>query len=171
MSRPYSKNRSSAQRSCDAAAEDANVRVLDLLSDAYIEGVDSYIGLMEFNMEQLVEGLGGRTIVAQEAEGLKPSASLPPRRRPVRDLLSVTTGRPALESVTFDVPEGSLVGSRGRTVSGSRRCLKTLLRLLRPWRGEISLFGQPAASMRGRIGTRRRPSWSTGTFRRRWATW
>jgi zinc/manganese transport system substrate-binding protein/manganese/iron transport system substrate-binding protein len=43
----------------DAAAEDANVQVLDLLSDAYIDGVDSYIELMEFNMEQLVEGLGG----------------------------------------------------------------------------------------------------------------
>jgi ABC-type Zn uptake system ZnuABC Zn-binding protein ZnuA len=43
----------------DAAAEDADVRVLDLLSDAYVDGVDSYIELMEFNMEQLVEGLGG----------------------------------------------------------------------------------------------------------------
>jgi manganese/iron transport system substrate-binding protein len=43
----------------DAAAEDANVRVLDLLSDAYIDGVDSYLELMEFNMKQLVEGLGG----------------------------------------------------------------------------------------------------------------
>jgi ABC-type Zn uptake system ZnuABC Zn-binding protein ZnuA len=41
----------------DAAAEDADVRVLDLLSDAYIDGVDTYIELMEFNMEQLVEGL------------------------------------------------------------------------------------------------------------------
>jgi len=43
----------------DRAASEAGVRVLDLLSDAYIEGVDSYVGLMEFNIAQLREGLGG----------------------------------------------------------------------------------------------------------------
>ena len=43
----------------EAAADDADVRVLDLLSDAYIEGVDSYIELMEFNLQQLVEGPSG----------------------------------------------------------------------------------------------------------------
>lgn len=41
------------------AASEAGVRVLDLLSDAYADGVDSYIGLMEFNLAQLKEGLGG----------------------------------------------------------------------------------------------------------------
>ena len=43
----------------ELAADDAGVRVLDLLSDAYIEGVDSYVELMRFNMRQLQEGLGG----------------------------------------------------------------------------------------------------------------
>jgi ABC-type Zn uptake system ZnuABC Zn-binding protein ZnuA len=43
----------------ELAARDAGVRVLDLLSDAYIEGVDSYLGLMQFNLRQLQEGLGG----------------------------------------------------------------------------------------------------------------
>jgi ABC-type Zn uptake system ZnuABC Zn-binding protein ZnuA len=43
----------------DRAADEADVRVLDLLSDAYIEGVDSYLGLMRFNLAQLREGLGG----------------------------------------------------------------------------------------------------------------
>lgn len=43
----------------ELAADDAGVRVFDLLSDAYTEGVDSYIGLMQFNMRQLQEGLGG----------------------------------------------------------------------------------------------------------------
>ena len=40
------------------AAGDAGVRVLDLLSDAYLDGVGSYIELMRFNMRQLQEGLG-----------------------------------------------------------------------------------------------------------------
>ena len=43
----------------EQAASEAGVRVLDLLSDAYIEGVDSYVELMEFNIRQLQEGLGG----------------------------------------------------------------------------------------------------------------
>lgn len=41
------------------AADEAGVRVLDLLSDAYAHGVDSYIGLLRYDLEQLKEGLGG----------------------------------------------------------------------------------------------------------------
>ena len=43
----------------ELAAADAGVRVLDLLSDAYAEGVGSYLELMRFNLGQLEEGLGG----------------------------------------------------------------------------------------------------------------
>ena len=43
----------------ELAADEAGVEVLDLLSDAYIEGVDSYLELMRFNLQQLEEGLGG----------------------------------------------------------------------------------------------------------------
>jgi ABC-type Zn uptake system ZnuABC Zn-binding protein ZnuA len=43
----------------EQAAAEAGVRILDLLSDAYIEGVDSYIELMRFDLAQLQEGLGG----------------------------------------------------------------------------------------------------------------
>ncbi|MCH8902268.1 MAG: zinc ABC transporter substrate-binding protein [Chloroflexi bacterium] len=43
----------------ELAADDAGVRVLNLLSDAYLDGVDSYIELMRFNLRQLQEGLGG----------------------------------------------------------------------------------------------------------------
>ena len=43
----------------ELAADDAGVRVLDLLSDAYTDGVGSYIELMRFNLRQLQEGLGG----------------------------------------------------------------------------------------------------------------
>jgi ABC-type Zn uptake system ZnuABC Zn-binding protein ZnuA len=43
----------------ELAADDAGPRVLDLLSDAFIEGVDSYVELMRYNMRQLEDGLGG----------------------------------------------------------------------------------------------------------------
>ena len=41
----------------ELAAGDADVQVLELLSDAYVDGVDSYIDLMRFNLSQLLEGL------------------------------------------------------------------------------------------------------------------
>ena len=43
----------------EVAAADACVQVFDLLSDAYVDDVDSYVDLMRFNMNQLLEGLGG----------------------------------------------------------------------------------------------------------------
>jgi len=43
----------------EQAADEAGVRVLDLLSDAYVDGVTSYIELVRFNLQQLKEGLGG----------------------------------------------------------------------------------------------------------------
>ena len=46
-------------RVLELGAADAGVRVLDLLSDAYTEDVDSYLDLMRFNLRQLQEGLGG----------------------------------------------------------------------------------------------------------------
>jgi ABC-type Zn uptake system ZnuABC Zn-binding protein ZnuA len=43
----------------EAAADDAGVRVLDLLSDAFTDDVHTYVELMRFNARQLQEGLGG----------------------------------------------------------------------------------------------------------------
>lgn len=43
----------------ELAADEAGVRVLELLSGAYVEGVESYVELMRFNLRQLQEGLGG----------------------------------------------------------------------------------------------------------------
>jgi manganese/iron transport system substrate-binding protein len=42
-----------------AAASESGARVLDLLSDAYADGVHSYVELMKFDLKQLQEGLGG----------------------------------------------------------------------------------------------------------------
>ncbi len=46
-------------RVLELAADETGVRVLDLLSDAYAEDVDSYLDLMRFNLRQLQEGLDG----------------------------------------------------------------------------------------------------------------
>ena len=46
-------------RVLELAADETGVRVLDLLSDAYAEDVDSYVDLMRFNLRQLREGLDG----------------------------------------------------------------------------------------------------------------
>jgi ABC-type Zn uptake system ZnuABC Zn-binding protein ZnuA len=43
----------------EAAADDAGVRVLDLLSDAFTDEVQTYVDLMRFNARQLQEGLAG----------------------------------------------------------------------------------------------------------------
>jgi ABC-type Zn uptake system ZnuABC Zn-binding protein ZnuA len=43
----------------ESAANDAGVRVLDLLSDAYGDGVHSYIDLLRFDLQQLKDGLNG----------------------------------------------------------------------------------------------------------------
>jgi len=43
----------------NSAASEAGARVLDLLSDAYADGVHSYIELLRFDLKQLQEGLGG----------------------------------------------------------------------------------------------------------------
>jgi len=45
-------------RVLELAANDAGVRVLDLLSDAFTDEADSYAELMRFNLRQLQEGLG-----------------------------------------------------------------------------------------------------------------
>ena len=46
-------------RVLELAAAETGVRVLDLLSDAYAEDVDSYLDLMRFNLRQLQDGLDG----------------------------------------------------------------------------------------------------------------
>ena len=39
--------------------QDGDVRIATLLTDSFAKGVDTYIGLMEFNRDQIVEYLGG----------------------------------------------------------------------------------------------------------------
>jgi len=70
----------------------------------------------------------------------------------VRDLWAGYDDAPVLESVTFEIPAGSLVGLAGPNGSGKSTLLKTILGLLKPWRGSIELFGLPVDGARQRAG-------------------
>ena len=70
----------------------------------------------------------------------------------VHDLWVGYDHTPALEALSFDLPAGSLVGVAGPNGSGKSTLLKTLLGLLKPWRGRIELFGQPVDGTRPRMG-------------------
>lgn len=59
--------------------------------------------------------------------------------------------RPALEDIEFTVPGGSVVGLVGPNGSGKSTLLKVVLGLLRPWRGEVSVFGRPVNEVRTRV--------------------
>jgi ABC-2 type transport system ATP-binding protein len=63
----------------------------------------------------------------------------------------------ALRGFTMDVPEGAVVGLLGPNGSGKTTAISCLLRLLRPQRGEVHLWGEPLgadlpALIRRRIG-------------------
>lgn len=58
----------------------------------------------------------------------------------------------ALESITIDVGGGLLVGVAGPNGSGKSTLLKTILGLVRPWRGSIEIFGKKVGRSRNRVG-------------------
>lgn len=70
----------------------------------------------------------------------------------IQDLWAGYDGDAALESISFEVEAGLLVGVAGPNGSGKSTLLKTILGLMRPWRGRIELFGQPVNGSRNRVG-------------------
>lgn len=69
----------------------------------------------------------------------------------VRDLWAGYDSTRALESVTFELPAGTLAGVAGPNGSGKSTLLKALLGLIKPWRGSIELFGAPVNGSRNRV--------------------
>ena len=61
-------------------------------------------------------------------------------------------GMQALESLSFELPAGTLVGVAGPNGSGKSTLLKTLLGLVKPWRGDVRVFCRPVNGARGLIG-------------------
>ena len=59
---------------------------------------------------------------------------------------------PVVEDVDLDVRPGEFVALVGPNGSGKSTLLKVLLGVLRPWRGQVSLFGRPPSELRDREG-------------------
>ena len=69
----------------------------------------------------------------------------------VRDLWAGYNGTAALEGISFELPEGALIGLAGPNGSGKTTLLRALLDLVRPWRGQVAIFGRRAGEVRTRV--------------------
>jgi len=83
--------------------------------------------------------------MSAEAAGVLPQAATAVRFEDVH--MAFTTGlrKPvhALRGLTMDVPRGAVVGLLGPNGSGKTTAISCLLRLLRPQRGAVYLWGEP----------------------------
>lgn len=75
--------------------------------------------------------------------------------QPVVILNGLTVGygdRPALQQVDLCLPRGSLVGVVGPNGGGKSTLLKTILGLIPPWRGSVSVLGRSPGAARRLVG-------------------
>ncbi len=70
----------------------------------------------------------------------------------VRDLWTGYNHRPVLEGVTFEVATGDIVAIIGPNGSGKSTLIKSILGLVKPWRGHVSVLGQRGTPQRHRVG-------------------
>ena len=85
----------------------------------------------------------------------KESAGARPASGPalvVRDLWAGYNGKPVLEAVSFQVDRGDMVGIIGPNGSGKSTLIKTVLGLVKPMRGEVSVLGREGAPERHLVG-------------------
>jgi ABC-type Mn2+/Zn2+ transport system ATPase subunit len=60
--------------------------------------------------------------------------------------------QPVLEDITFEVAQGDIVGIIGPNGSGKSTLMKAVLGLVKPWRGQVLVLGQPSTFQRRRMG-------------------
>ena len=58
----------------------------------------------------------------------------------------------ALEDVSFQLAEQQILGIIGPNGSGKSTLMKAILGLVKPWRGQIAVLGQPAEQQRRQVG-------------------
>ena len=58
----------------------------------------------------------------------------------------------ALEDISFQLAEHQILGIIGPNGSGKSTLMKAVLGLVKPWRGRITVLGQPAEQQRRRVG-------------------
>lgn len=67
--------------------------------------------------------------------------------------LSTGYGRiSALEDITFQLEEGEILGVIGPNGSGKSTLMKSVLGLVKPWKGSISVLGRPAHQQKRLVG-------------------
>ena len=86
------------------------------------------------------------------------SVSSPEQTKPpfpaleVRGLWTGYNHHAALEDITFQVAQGEIVGIIGPNGSGKSTLMKSAMGLVKPWRGTVSVLGQPSQSQRRLVG-------------------
>ena len=99
----------------------------------------------------------GPVSVAEPEQAISPIPVSKPAAAdvPVLELEGLWTGynhQTALENVTFEVAQGEIVAIIGPNGSGKSTLIKTVLGLVKPWRGQVSILGLPSAPQRWRVG-------------------
>ena len=59
---------------------------------------------------------------------------------------------PALQDINLQVSQGEILGLIGPNGSGKSTLFKVILGIVKPWRGEVSIFGHPNRSQRTLVG-------------------
>ena len=83
------------------------------------------------------------------------SAGADPSRGPaleVRNLWAGYNGKPVLEAINFQIDRGDMVGIIGPNGSGKSTLIKTVLGLVKPMRGEVSVLGRDGTPERHLVG-------------------
>ena len=70
----------------------------------------------------------------------------------VRNLWSGYGGQPVLESVDLEIDRGDMVGIIGPNGSGKSTLIKTVLGMIKPMRGEVSILGNTGVPQREHVG-------------------
>lgn len=70
----------------------------------------------------------------------------------VRNLWAGYDGKPVLEAVNFQIDRGAMVGIIGPNGSGKSTLIKTVLGLVKPLRGDVSVLGSKGALERHLVG-------------------
>lgn len=70
----------------------------------------------------------------------------------VRDLAVAYHKKPVLSGVSFDIPEGQLIGILGPNGAGKSTLIKAVLGLVPKMHGDVRIFGQSYREQRRRIG-------------------
>ncbi len=70
----------------------------------------------------------------------------------VKDLTVAYQKKPVLEQITFDIPEGKLIGIIGPNGAGKSTLIKSILGLIPKVKGDVEIYGASYKQQRNKIG-------------------